>query len=356
MEQLNIGTFPLEESLTALENAKHALVTPSGMSAIQIVLQTLLAPGDHILVNEDMYSGTLKLLRTLYVDMDIKCDKIDMSDLDIAQESITAKTRIVLLESPSNPMMRICDIEAIINIVRTVNKNTLVVVDNSIMTNLLQSPLDLGADIVLYSLTEYINGHQDIVMGSIVTNNSDIFGKLKVTRHWNGFIPSNWDCTMVQRGLKTLKIRLAKHESSAMKVADFLKSSPHVEEIFWVGLQKDNLQSQIKGSNGIISFRLKGDVEFAKNVLKTLRIIIVGESYASCESLICIPFVFFYLFFAFNVIFFCFFRALMTHNSVPRKDRLHVGMTDNLIRLSVGLEDPQDLINDLENAFRQSVY
>ncbi|KAL5291346.1 CTH.2 family protein [Megaselia abdita] len=335
MKQLNIGTYPLEESLATLENAKHVLATPSGMTAIQTVFQTFLTPGDHILVNEDMYSGTLKLLRTLYVDMNISCDKIDMSDLEAVEKSITSKTRIVLLESPSNPMMRIYDFASIVRITRKLNQDTLIVVDNTIMTSVLQNPLELGTDIVLYSLTKYQNGHQDIFMGSIVTNDSDIFEKLKITRHWNGFIPSQWDCSMVERGLKTLRIRLTKHESNAKKVIDFLKVSPFVEQVFSVGLQSTDeswAARQMNGSNGMVSFRLNGDSEFAINFLKKLKIIMVGESYAGFESLICIP-------------------AVMTHHNVPKEDRLHVGMTDNLIRLSVGLEDPEDLIVDMNRAF-----
>lgn len=292
MEQFHIGTFPLEDSLAILENAKHALVTPSGMTAIQSVFQTYLSPGDHILVNEDMYSGTLKLLRILYVDMNIDCEKVDMADLSSVEGAITPKTKILLLESPSNPMMRICDIRSIVEITRQVNPNTLIVVDNTIMTSVLQSPLELGVDIVLYSLTKYINGHQDIVMGSMITNDSEIFEKLKVTRYWNGFIPSQRDCSMVQRGLKTLKLRLAKHGDNASKVVEFLVKSPCVEEVFSADLrsyQKEWTSGQMKGSNGMVSFRLKGDSEFATKVLKTLKIIIVGESYAGCESLICIP-------------------------------------------------------------------
>lgn len=287
MEHFNIGIFPLEDSLKTLENAKYALATPSGMTAIQSVFQTFLTPGDHILVNEDMYSGTLKLLRILYVDLDIRCEKIDMSDLRSVQGAITPRTKIVLLESPSNPMMMICDIESIVRITRKINKDTLVVVDNSIMTCVLQNPLEFGADIVLYSLTKYTNGHQDTVMGSMITNDSEIFEKLKVTRYWNGFIPSQWDCSMVQRGLKALKLRLAKHGSNARTVIEFLKNSSYVEEVFYA--DPLSYAGQMKGPNGMVSFRLKGDSEYSKRVLRNLKIIIVGESYAGCESLICIP-------------------------------------------------------------------
>lgn len=292
MDQFDIGTFPLENSLATLESAKHALVTPSGMTAIQSVFQTYLTPGDHILVNEDMYSGTLKLLRILYMEMNIKCEKINMSDLRSFEGAITPNTKIILLESPSNPMMRICDIESIVKITRRINPNTLIAVDNTIMTCALQSPLELGVDVVLYSLTKYINGHQDVVMGSMITNDSEIFEKLRVTRYWNGFIPSQWDCSMVQRGLKTLKLRLTKHGDNARKVVEFLLKSPAVEEVFSADLrsyQKDWTQRQMKGSNGMVSFRLKGDSEFAKKVLGNLKVVIVGESYAGCESLICIP-------------------------------------------------------------------
>lgn len=292
MEQFNVKTLPLEESLATLENAKHALVTPSGMSAIQTVLQTYLSPGDHILVNEDMYSKTLKLLRIVYEGMNVECEKIDMTDLNSLKRSIRPSTRIVLLESPSNPMMKICDIKSIVKITRELNKNSLIVADNTMMTCLLQSPLELGADIVIYSLTKYINGHQDIVMGSVITNDSEIFEKLKATQCWNGFIPSKWNCSMVERGLKTLKLRLAKHGENARKVVDFLKKSNYVAEVFTGNPDTSEnkwIHQQMKGCNGMVSFRLKDDSDFAKKVLKNLKIIIIGESYAGCESLICVP-------------------------------------------------------------------
>uniref|UniRef100_T1GQ83 cystathionine gamma-lyase n=1 Tax=Megaselia scalaris TaxID=36166 RepID=T1GQ83_MEGSC len=238
----------------------------------------------------------------------------------------------------SNPMMNIVDIEKIVEISKSRNKEVLVVVDNTIMTSVLQSPLELGADIVVYSLTKYINGHQDVVMGAMTTNNDEIAEKLKETRNQNGLLPSKFDCFIVERGLKTIGTRLQKHGANAILVSDFLQKSPYVEKVFfgWETEGSEGLKGrQMKGPNGMISFILKGDEEFSKNVLRNLKIITIGESYAGCESLICIP-------------------SIMTHISVPKEDRLRVGMTDNLVRLSVGLEDPRDLIQDLDNAIQKA--
>lgn len=292
MEQFNIETLPLEKELAKLERTKQVLVTPSGMSAIHSVFQTYLSPGAEILINEDMYSGTLKLLRILYQDLGVKCVKVNMRDLEILQESITPKTKIIMLESPSNPMMNIIDIEKIVEISKSGNKEVIVLVDNTIMTSVLQSPLELGADIVVYSLTKYINGHQDVVMGAMATNDDEIAEKLKETRNQNGLLPSKFDCFMVERGLKTIGTRLQKHGANAILVADFLEKSPYIEKVFfgWETEGSEALRGrQMKGPNGMISFILKGDEEFSKNVLRNLKIITIGESYAGCESLICIP-------------------------------------------------------------------
>ncbi len=326
----------LERNLAALEDAKYGLAFSSGMAAINTVMN-LLKSGDHVVSVNDLYGGTYRLFTKLYSNYGIEFDFVDASILDEVEKAIKKNTKIIWLESPTNPLLKLCDIESISRISK--KYNIIVVVDNTFATPYLQRPLDLGADISLYSTTKYIGGHSDIVGGAIVTNRDDLFERLSFFQNAVGAIPSPFDSWLVLRGIKTLALRMEKHSENGMIIAQYLQSHPSVEKVNYPGLpshpQFNLAKKQMKGFGGIISFELKnGGMEEAKKFVSSTKIFSLAESLGGVESLIEHP-------------------ASMTHASIPEEERIKSGLSNKLIRISVGIEHSEDLIKDLDLAFKK---
>lgn len=323
----------LEENLAALENGKYGFCFSSGLAAMDALLKTL-NPGDEIVSTNDLYGGSYRLITKIYEKFGIKGHFIPMDDLDAVEKKLTKKTKLIWIETPTNPMLNIIDIEGICKIAKA--KGILTCVDNTFATPYLQTPLDLGADIVLHSATKYIGGHSDVVHGAVVTSNKEVADQLSFIQNSAGAIPGPQDCFLVLRGIKTLHLRVERCCKNAKKIAKYLNSHPKVSKVFYPGF-KDHpnhhiAKSQMKDFGGMVSFDLvKNNFEAAKEVLKTTQLFALAESLGGVESLIGHP-------------------ASMTHGAIPREERLKVGLTDSLIRLSVGVEDIDDLIADLEQA------
>lgn len=304
----------LQECLAALENAKYGLVYASGLAAVTNVLH-LLKQQDHIVAFDDLYGGTKRLFNQVMANYGLSFSYVDARDSKNVEKAILPNTKMIWVESPTNPLMKLCDIKAISEIAE--KKNILLVVDNTFMTPYYQRPLELGADIVLHSTTKYLNGHSDVIGGALMLNDDKLFTKLEFLQNAIGAVASPFDCWLVLRGLKTLAIRMEKHTENAQKVAKFLENHPKVDRVYCPGL------------SGMFSFEIKGDINSAKKFLENLEIFTLAESLGSAKSLIEHP-------------------ALMTHDSVLKEEREKIGIKDTLIRVSVGLEDAQDLIEDLE--------
>lgn len=332
----------LEETMAFLEGGGWGLCFSSGMAAISAVM-ALLEPGDHVIVSQDVYGGTYRLFEQVlrryglefsYVDTTAFERKRESSEASIenVKRKIAAKTKMIWLETPSNPLLQISDIREIAKL----KGDSWLIVDNTFATPYLQRPLELGADIVVHSTTKYLGGHCDVVGGAIVTSDERVYKELKFMQNAVGAVPSPFDCWLVQRGIKTLAIRMDKHCQNAAEIAAFLESHEKIERVFYPGLEshpQHNLATlQMKGYGGMLSFELKGDL---KRFLQELKIILLAESLGGVESLICHP-------------------ATMTHSSMPEQERLARGIKDNLLRLSIGIENPKDLIKDLESALRKA--
>ncbi len=323
----------LEKNIAALENGKFGRCFSSGMGATDTIAK-LLKPGDEVVCTNDLYGGTYRIFTKIYQDYGIKFSFVDMSDLREVESSISDNTALVWVETPTNPMMSIVDIRGISEIAG--RHDTMVAVDNTFATPYLQNPLDLGADIVVHSVTKYIAGHSDVVMGAIVTNSETLDERIAFIQNSAGAIPGPNDCFLVLRGIKTLHVRMDRHCLNGERIAHFLKSHPLVERVFWPGFDDHPnhqiAKKQMKKYGGMISFILKDDSqEAAFDVMKKLKIFSLAESLGGVESLVGHP-------------------ASMTHASIPREQRLESGLTDSLIRLSIGIEDIDDLIEDLEQA------
>lgn len=326
------GSF--ERAIASVEYAKHGLAFSSGQAATAVICQTLNA-GDHVICIDDVYGGTQRLFRRVLSDhANITFTFIDMADPILVQNAITPKTKLVWLESPTNPTLKITDIKAIGEITKQY-EDIWFVVDNTFMSPYLQNPLTLGADIVLHSVTKYIGGHSDVVMGAIAFNDDNIYTKLKFLQNACGAVPSPFDCYLALRGLKTLHVRMEASQRNAMAIATFLESHDRVEKVIYPGLkshpQYDIAKRQQKGPGGMITFFVKGGISQASTFLANLRVFILAESLGAVESLAESP-------------------ACMTHQSVPIEKRIELGISDNLIRLSIGIENIDDLIEDLESA------
>ncbi|CAG9770564.1 unnamed protein product [Ceutorhynchus assimilis] len=323
----------LENVLAKLDNGKYGLTFSSGLGATT-ALFSMLSSGDHIISGSDIYGGTNRLFNKVATRFGIEITLVDFTDLETFKKSIKSNTKLVWFETPTNPTMQVFDLKAVAEIAKS--HNLIVVVDNTFLTSYLLRPLDFGADIVCYSLTKYMNGHSDVVMGALVTSNSDLFEKLKFLQNSMGIVPSPFDCYQVNRGLKTLALRMEKHKENALVVAKYLENHPKVEKVLHPGLpshpQYELFKKQTSGHSGTFSFYLKGNIESSKKFLQTLKIFTLAESLGGYESLAELP-------------------SVMTHASVPPEQRAVLGISDTLIRLSVGLEDVEDLIVDLENAF-----
>lgn len=323
----------LQKNLATLENAKHGLCFASGMAAIDAVLK-LLKPGDEVISSNDIYGGTYRLFTTIYQDFGIKFKFVDMRDLNRISESFTDKTKLVWAETPSNPMMNIIDIKGLAHV--TKQWNAMFVVDNTFATPYLQNPLDLGADIALHSVTKYLGGHSDVVMGALMVNKDDLNERLAFIQNASGAVCGPMDCFLVLRGIKTLHIRMQRHCENGKRIAYFLKSHPKVSKVYWPGFEEhinhDIAKKQMKDFGGMISFVLKDDsINSAIAVMGKMKLFTLAESLGGVESLSGHP-------------------ASMTHASIPREERVAAGLTDSLIRLSVGIEDVEDLVADLEKA------
>ena len=324
----------LEECLASLEQAKHCVVTASGLSA-EMLLMHLLPAGSNILCGDDVYGGTYRLFTTVFHKMH-NFKFIDTTNAKEVEKAVKEfKPALIWLETPTNPLLKITDIMAVTSIAK--KAKALTVVDNTFMSPYFQNPLVLGADIVLHSMTKYINGHSDAVGGCIMLNDSQMHKALFTLQNSIGPCHSPFDSWLVLRGLKTLAIRMEAHQKNAMAIATYLEKHPKVERVVYPGLkshpQHAIAKKQMLGFGGMITFFLKGDIKKSNKFLSNVKLFALAESLGGVESLIENP-------------------AIMTHASIPKKVREQIGLTDNLIRLSVGIENVQDLIEDLESAFK----
>ncbi len=323
----------LEANLASLENAKYGICFSSGLAAIDTLIKTL-RPGDEIVCTNDLYGGTYRLFTRVFENFGIKTHFVNMQDLSTVESYFNKNTKLIWIETPTNPMMNILDIRSICDLARS--KGVLTCVDNTFASPYLQNPIDLGADIVMHSVTKYIGGHSDVVMGAILTNNEELAEKLYFLQNSCGAVPGPQDCFLVLRGIKTLHVRMKEHCANGAAVAQYLAGHPKVGKVYWPGFTShpnhEVAKAQMKDFGGMISFTLKDDSkEAAFRTISSFKIFSLAESLGGVESLAGHP-------------------ATMTHASIPYEERVKTGVLDSLIRLSVGIEDVEDLIADLEQA------
>jgi cystathionine beta-lyase len=323
----------LQNALAALENGRHGLCFATGMAAIDAVVK-LLKPGDEVVSTNDLYGGTYRLFTKVFEGFGVKFRFVDMGDLRKVEEAMSPATRLIWAETPTNPLLRIIDIAGLADIAR--RHDCLLGVDNTFASPYLQNPLDLGADMVMHSVTKYLGGHSDVVMGALVVKDDALAERLAFLQNSCGATPGPMDSFLVLRGLKTLHLRMQRHCENGEVVAEFLAGHPKVDKVYWPGFpthtNHDVAKRQMRGFGGMISFTLRGDrMEDATKVLSGTKLFSLAESLGGVESLLGHP-------------------ASMTHASIPREERLRNGLADTLIRLSVGLEDARDLVADLRQA------
>jgi len=322
---------PLQAALAELEGAAHALVFSSGLAATDAVLNTLKA-GDHVLAGNDLYGGTYRLFSKVAVDRGLTFDFVDLQSCDL-EDAFRPNTKLVWFETPTNPLLSVIDIRRVAGIAHT--HGALVAVDNTFMSPFFQNPLKLGADLVMHSMTKYINGHSDVVMGCLMTSNEALYGRLKFLQNAVGGVPGPWDCYLALRGMRTLALRMKAHGENAGAVAKWLDQDSRIERVAYPGLSghpgHDIAKRQASGFGGMVTFFVKGGLEDARRMLERVKLFILAESLGGVESLIEHP-------------------AIMTHASIPPEQRAAIGITDTLIRASVGIEHPDDLIADLDQA------
>jgi len=329
----NPTRFALEEAFAVIENAKYGLAFASGVAATDAVMR-LLVPGDEVIAANDMYGGSYRLFSKVHEKMGIKFTYVDTSNANNVTEVITSKTKLIWIETPTNPLMNITDIAAIAAIGK--KHNCIVCVDNTFASPYLQNPLDDGATIVMHSATKYLGGHSDVIQGCLMLNDTELRDQLYFIQKSTGAVPGPQDCFLVLRGIKTLHVRMQRHCENGEKVAAYLRQHPKVAKVYWCGFtdhpNHDIAKKQMRGFGGMMSFTLKDDsVTAATKVLSRTKIVSLAESLGGVESLINHP-------------------ASMTHASIPREIRIANGLADGLIRLSVGIEDAEDIIADLEQA------
>ncbi len=329
----NPTRFALEKAFAEIENAQYGLAFSSGVAATDTVIK-LLQPGDEVIAASDMYGGTYRLFTKVYEKFGIRFHYVNMQQAENITPYINANTKLVWMETPTNPLMNIADIEAIAAI--TKQHKLLLCVDNTFASPYLQNPLDLGADLVMHSATKYLGGHSDVIQGALMMNDTTLRDQLYFLQKSCGAVPGPQDCFLVLRGIKTLHVRMQRHCENGEKVAHYLRNNAKVGKVYWCGFEDhpnyDIAKKQMRGFGGMLSFTLKDEsIEAANKVLSSTRIFALAESLGGVESLINHP-------------------ASMTHASIPREERLKNGLTDSLIRLSVGIEDVDDLIADLEQA------
>ena len=326
----------LEACLASLEGAEHGVAFGSGCAATTAVL-LMLKSGDHVLVGDDVYGGTFRIFDKVLAQFGLEATYLDMSDPRRVEAAIGERTRLIWMETPSNPMLKIFDVAAVAAIARA--RGVVLAVDNTFATPMLQRPLALGASLSVHSTTKYLNGHSDVVGGAVMTSDAALAERLRFLQKSVGGVPSPFDCYMVLRGLKTLAVRMKRHVESARVVARFLEGHARVTRVRYPGLESHEAHAlaarQMSAPGGMISFELNGSLDQAVAFLRALRVFTCAESLGGVESLAEHP-------------------ALMTHASLPPESRRALGIGDGLIRLSVGLEDPGDLLADLDHALSQA--
>lgn len=323
----------LQNNLAALENGKHALCFSTGMGAIDAIVK-LLNPGDEVVATDDLYGGTFRIFTKIFAKYGIKFNFVSMQDAASVEQYVNKNTRMIWVETPTNPMLNIIDIKAMAMLAK--KHKALLVVDNTFASPYLQTPLNLGADIVTHSLTKYISGHSDVVMGAIICSDDDLADQLRFIQNSCGATPGPMDSFLVLRGIKTLHLRMERHCQNGKLIAEFLKSHSKVVKVYWPGFadhpNHEVARTQMCGFGGMMSFRIKGDkMEDALLFLSRLKLFSLAESLGGVESLVGHP-------------------ATMTHASIPKEIREKSGVTDSLLRLSVGIEDVEDLMEDLKQA------
>jgi cystathionine gamma-lyase len=326
----------LQSRLASLENARFGLAFASGLAAETTLFLSLLKSGDHVVAFDDLYGGSRRLLDKVFQkNFNVEVSFVDARYPDKVEAAFRENTRLVWLETPTNPLLKLCDIRTISQMAH--QRDIPVVVDNTFMSSYFQQPLSLGADIVMHSTTKYMNGHSDSIGGALMLNDEEMHEKIRFTQNAAGAILSPFESFLILRGLKTLAVRIREHEKNALKIAAYLEKHPRVRKINYPGLkshpQHKLAASQMSGFGGMLSFEIDGDLAAAKIFVESVRIFALAESLGGVESLIELP-------------------ALMTHASVPAEERKKIGLSDTLIRLSVGIENGDDLLEDLENAFR----
>ena len=324
----------LQNSFASLENAKYGVAFSSGLAAIDAIIK-LLSPGDEVISTNDLYGGTFRLFTKVFEKYGVKFHFTSLHNVSDVESLINENTKVIWAETPTNPMINIFDIKALSIISK--EKNLLLVVDNTFASPYLQNPINLGADIVMHSATKYLAGHSDVVLGALMLNDDEIAEKLYFIQNASGAVPGPQDCFLTLRGIKTLHVRMQRHCENAHKVANFLNNHEMVEKVYWPGLNShknhDIAKKQMSGFGGMLSFRIKDfNKEQTIKFLEKLHLFTLAESLGGVESL-------------------CGHPATMTHASIPVEEREKSGVTDSLIRLSVGIEDVDDLIEDLKNAF-----
>lgn len=322
----------LETSLAALEDGDYGLAFASGLAATTTVL-SLLKQGDHIVAGDDLYGGTYRLLEKVVSNWGISTTYVDIDDVNTFAQAIQPNTKLIWLETPTNPLLKIIDIAAIAQLAKA--HNLILVVDNTFASPYFQRPLELGANIVVHSTTKYLAGHSDLIGGAVITSDERLYQQLKFYQNAIGAVPSPFDSWLILRGIKTLAVRMREHEKNALLLAQFLEHHPKIEQIYYPGLlshpQHQLAKQQMKGFGGMVSLEIQGGLAAVERFAKKLGIIILAESLGGVESLLCYP-------------------SQMTHGALPPEERLKRGIKDNLVRLSVGIEHIDDLKADLENA------
>ncbi len=319
----------LERSIASLENAKYGLAFSSGLSAIDAVMK-LFSPGDEIISTNDLYGGSYRLFNKIYAKFGLKFIFTDLRNLKQTEKLVTNKTKLIWVETPTNPMINIIDIKGLSKICKS--NNLLLAVDNTFSTPYLQKPMDLGADIIMHSATKFLAGHSDVILGLLALSNDELAEKLYFIQNSSGAICGPMDSFLTLRGIKTLHVRMKRHCENAKVIATFLNNHNKVDKVYWPGFENHFVaKSQMSDYGGMISFTLKGDFELVKKITSSFKVFTLAESLGGVESLVNHP-------------------ATMTHASIPKEERDKIGITDNLIRLSVGIEDISDLVDDIKQA------
>ncbi|MDP7002211.1 MAG: PLP-dependent aspartate aminotransferase family protein [Candidatus Thalassarchaeaceae archaeon] len=325
----------LEKHLAAIEGGKHAIAFSSGMASADSCMK-LLRQGDHVVCCDDVYGGTARLFNNLMTNYGVEFTYVDSQDASQVSGAIRSETKMVWIETPTNPLLKVTDLEAVGEIAEA--RDLLYVVDTTFATPVFLRPLEYGADIVLHSTTKYLSGHNQLIGGVVITNRQDLFESLKYIQKSVGAVPSPFDCWLTILGLKTLHLRMRRHWESAERIAGYLENHPKVSKVIYPGLESHPMhevaRAQMSGFSGMISFELVGGLEAGKKLMNSVELCLLAESLGAVETMITHP-------------------ATMTHAEVPREERLARGFEDGLVRLSVGIEDAGDLIADLEQAFEK---